>query len=99
MRYNILNCILKDTAIDILATKCNAQEEQRIRWTTYHNINSWFDNWGHDLVELDFATKLEDGNVDITNNQLKWIINIDKMCLALDGGNGKWGGHPSIVYV
>ncbi len=75
------------------------QEDQRIRWTIYRNINSWFDNWGHNLVELGFATKLEDGNVDFINNQLKQIINIDKTCLALDGGNGKQGGRPLIVYV
>ena len=99
LRYNLLNQILKDTAINIGGTRCIGQEERRIRWTTYHNIKSWFDNWGHDLVELGFATKSYDGSVEIPNNQLQRIINIDETCLTLDGGLGKCGGCPSVVYV
>ncbi len=99
LRYNLLNCVLKDTAIEISGTKCKRREERRIRWTTYHNIKSWFDNWEHDLVELGFATKLDDASVDIPNNQLMRIINIDETCLALDGGSGKRGGCPALVYV
>ena len=40
-------------------------EDRRIRWTTWSNINAWFDNWERDLVELGFAFYDEDGKVVI----------------------------------
>ena len=39
----------------------------------------WFNNWGHDLVELGFATKLnDDGDIYIPDEQLGRIINFDE---------------------
>ncbi len=49
-------------------------------------------------MELGFATKSYDGLVEIPNNQLQRIISIDETRLILDGGLGKCGGHPSVVY-
>ncbi len=42
---------------------------------------------------------MDDGLVEIPNNQLNWIINIDETCLTLDGGLGKWSGCSSVMYV
>ncbi len=50
-------------------------------------------------MELGFAIKLDDKLVNIPIKQLKQIINIDETCLALDGGSGKYNGHPAIVQV
>ena len=58
----------------------------------------WFNNWGHDLVELGLATKLnDDGNIHIPDEQLGRIINFDETCLSLDG-SGNRGGHPEVVF-
>jgi hypothetical protein len=54
-------------------TKVNKQEERRIAWTTYSNLNTWFDSWKHCLIDLGFATEKvseEDAMVtgDLDNN-------------------------------
>ncbi len=72
----LLDRLLRDTAININATSCDGQEERRIRWTTYNNIKSWFENWENDLVELGFAYRGNNGNVEIpvnaTNYKCGW---------------------------
>jgi hypothetical protein len=40
-------------------------EDRRVRWTTFANISSWFDNWEFNLVELSFATRDADGKITI----------------------------------
>ncbi len=72
-------------------------EDRHVWWTTYTNIASWFDNWEWDLVELGFATRGDDGKVKIPENQLCFIINFDKICLSLDGTEGRRGGRPEIT--
>ena len=58
----------------------------------------WFNNWAHDLVELGFATKLnDDGEIHIPDDQLGRIINFDETCLSLDG-SGKRGGRPDVIF-
>ena len=58
----------------------------------------WFNNWGHDLVQLGFATQLnDDGDIHIPDNQLWRIINFDETCLLLDGSRSR-GGWPEVVF-
>ncbi len=96
---DFLQCVLKDSAINLDATKSTNAEDRRICWTTNRNLSSWFDNWEDDLVEQGFA----DCNL-ITNkisslqpNQLKRILNFDETCLSLDGSTSKCGGHPEVI--
>ena len=42
---SLLNCILQETAVEILSTLTINVEYRRIIWTTYNNLKSWFDNW------------------------------------------------------
>ena len=41
----LLNCIVHDMAIDIKAAKLNCADNCRIPWTTYQNLDLWFDSW------------------------------------------------------
>ncbi len=68
------------STINISWSTCNMQEKKITRY-----IKRWINNWGHDLLELDFATKLDDGSYNISINQQKQIINNDQFVLSLDG--------------
>ena len=83
--------------MDFSATVCSLQEERRHRWTTYANINCWFDNWERDLVSLGFGT-LEDGNVKVPEEQKARVLNLDESALHLDGNKKKRGGRPSVIF-
>ena len=61
-------------------------EERRLRWTTWPNLFNWFENFKTFLIEFDFAGIDDDGELTFTEEQLRWIKNIDKTELALDGG-------------
>ena len=95
---SLLNSILQATAMEILSTLNTNVEERRIIWTTYNNHKSWFDNWEHDLEDLGFSERDEEGGIYIPVEQLSRIINIDNFCLSLDGSNGQRGGHPEAVF-
>jgi hypothetical protein len=96
---DFLQCVLKDSAINLDATKSTNAKDRRICWTTYGNLFLCFDIWEDELVEQEFA----DCNL-ITNkisslqpNQLKRILNFDETCLLLNGSTSKHGGCPKII--
>ena len=47
-----LNRLLQETATNISAKVEQPAEDRRKQWTTYGNINLWFDTWDKDIVEL-----------------------------------------------
>ena len=53
----LVNRVLKNTAIYLMATKCDTVQECRIIWTTYKNIKFWFDNWLVNLEDIGFALR------------------------------------------
>ena len=59
-KNHLLNRILQHKSINLAAAKSEMQEARCIQWTTAKKMMMWFNNWGHDLVELGFATKLND---------------------------------------
>ena len=93
----MLQRILLATAKDLDASTMHIAEDRRVRWTTFANVTSWFDNWEFDLVELGFATRGADGKVIIPPEQLYNIINFDETCLSVDGSEGRRGGRPEIT--
>ena len=95
---SLLNSILQTTAVEILSTLTTNVEERRIIWTTHNNLKSWFDNWEHDLEDLGFDERDEEGELYIPVEQLSRIINVDKSCLSIDGSNGQRGGRPEAVF-
>ena len=52
-------------------------EDCRARWTTYKNINRWFDESERQLKELCFAEMDNDFDISISEEQLKIIVNFN----------------------
>jgi hypothetical protein len=52
---NILDRVVQDTAINLTNSKLHAAEEQRVRWTTYQNLDLWFDSWERFLLDYGFG--------------------------------------------
>ncbi len=88
----MLQRILLTTSKNLDASTMHIAEDRQVRWTTFSNISSWFDNWEFDLVELGFATSEADGKNTIPAEQLYNIINFDETCLSVDGSEGRRGG-------
>ena len=94
----MFNRILKETGVNLNADASHAVEDRRIRWTTYNNLNVWFDSWEENLVTLGFGVRSIDGTVEISPEQMSRIINLDETCIALDGNKSNRGGRPSAVF-
>ena len=58
---NLLNLIMKETAVDLLSKVTDNVEDRHVKWTTYNNLNRWFLNWELDLDELGFAFRDDAG--------------------------------------
>ncbi len=48
------NRITRDMAVDVVARKMKHAEERQVKWTTYYNLDLWFDGWEKCLDELGF---------------------------------------------
>jgi len=99
----LLNRVVRDTAIDIKAAKLNCAEDRRIRWMTYQNLDLWFDSWEVFVVEYGFATINQNGELHFDGKMKARIMNLDETCLSLDGNNGNPGGvavqpHRTMTY-
>lgn len=74
-------------------------ELRRQIWTTYGNLNAWYDGWEKFIVDKGFATKEADGTVTFSEQQKRRIINLDETKMSLDGSDGGIGGRPANVIV
>jgi hypothetical protein len=93
----LLNQVTHDTAFDINANKLNCSKDRCIRWTTYQNLDLWFDSWEIFLIHYGFATKV-DGALVFEEESMQRIINMDKTCILLDGSNSTQGGRPTVTF-
>jgi hypothetical protein len=73
-----LNRGVHDTAIDNKASKLNCAEDRRIRWTTYQNLDLWFDSWEVFVVEYGFATINKNGELYFDDKMKAQIVNLDE---------------------
>jgi hypothetical protein len=94
----LLNRVIRDTATDINCEKMNCAEDRRIRWTTYQNLDLWFDSWETFLVKYGFTTINKDGSLHITEEMKARILNFDETCLSLDRSKSNQGGRPTVTY-
>ncbi len=94
--------VMRECAIDFKAGVSNPIEERRLRWTTFHNLNTWHENWERCLVELGFGTKISkhDGKeiIEVDDAQKKRILNLDESALTLNGNSKQRGGRPSVTF-
>ena len=83
-------------------------EQRRVEWTTFHNLQKWFDTLENQLLKLGFAraktaeenksNRPEEGSVIISVEQRERIINLDESALTLDGTSSKRGGRPPTIF-
>ena len=78
---NLLNHLLKSTALELTSGRSNNVEERHVHWTIYFNIKSWFDNWERDLLELGFAEVDSKGKTVIPMEELEKILILMKHVL------------------
>ncbi len=84
--------------VDFKSGQAKPQEERRVCWTTYANINCLFDNWEQFLVDYGFGTIQESGKIEVSDEQRARILNLDESALSLDGSTQKRGGHPTVRF-
>ena len=92
--------MLCDTGVDLSVTKSRNAEDRRIAWTNEDNLNMWWNNWEHDLVNLGFAWRDEmTGKDHIPEEMLALIINLNETNLSLCGTTQTRGGRPEgLIY-
>ena len=95
---NLLNHLLENTPIELNAQVEAPVEDWGRRWTTFSNLNIWFDFWERTIFEVGFAHIYNGVNLTILENQLRIIIKIYGSCLSLDGRYTTRGGLPCIVF-
>jgi hypothetical protein len=48
----ILKRLTRDTAINMGCGNLSFAKERRVRWTTYQNLDLWFNTWERELLKL-----------------------------------------------
>ncbi len=81
----------------MLVGKCDAVNERRLWWITYHNLKILFKNWKKELVELGFIDIDKQGEIFTKKENMKEILNLNKTCTSMGGRQGERGGCPSFV--
>ena len=97
--------LMRDIALDVNVTTANTKmEKRRLVWSTYNNINTWFEQMKDELIDLGFAwlpTAEEDdveGELVFFDGQLERILNIDESEVTTDGTSKLTGGRPVTEY-
>ncbi len=94
----ILRQLAWDTAIDMSSGKLNFAKERRVRWTTYDNLDLWFNMWERELLRHGLAELDAQGRPHIPCNKLRQILNFDETSLSTDGSLVNWGGRPAAYW-
>ena len=65
-----------------------------MHWTTYHNLNIWFDTWEWNVIHLGFGQaktmgdKYTVGSIVFFPGQADHILNLDETSATLDNTTG-----------
>jgi hypothetical protein len=62
------------------------------------NLDLWFDSWEVFFFDYGFATVNTNREFVFDIEMMKQILNLDKACMSLDGGNSNRGGRPTVTY-
>jgi hypothetical protein len=94
----VQNRLRTDAAGSFKASKQYDQEARRIAWTTFSNLNTWFDSFEMHSAELGFAERDADGAGSIRFIHPECIFNLDETNVSLDGSSGDRGGRPMTTF-
>ena len=81
---NLLERILKTTAINLNCGKVVSVEDQWMEWINHYNIKLSFESWEEMLVDQGFASQTEN-NITISNSHLGCVLNLNETEMSLDG--------------
>jgi hypothetical protein len=82
---------MADEHMQVNKVKC--AEERRVKWTTFQNLDLWFDSWEKVLDELGFfEVDAATGKKLIPERKLRDIVNFNETCLSLNGSTITRGG-------
>jgi hypothetical protein len=90
--------ILKRLARDTAIVKSSFAKERRVRWTTYQNLELWFNTWERELLKLGLMQLDVRGYPHIPRDKLRQILNFDETSLSLDGSSINRGGRPAAYW-
>ena len=98
--------LMRDIALDVHVTTANTKmEKRRLVWSTYNNINTWFEKMKEELIDLGFARlptaeeeDVVEGELVFFDGQLDRILNIDESEVTTDGTSKLTGGRPVTEY-
>jgi hypothetical protein len=76
-------------------SKEQQSELRRQMWTTVNNLDEWYDRWKSFCLEFGFADDDGQGGKTFSEEQKRWIVNMDEIKLSTDGSNGGIGGRPA----
>jgi hypothetical protein len=94
----VQNRLRTDAAGSFKASKQYDQEARRIAWTTFSNLNTWFDSFEMHSAELGFAERDADGAGSIRFIHPECIFNLDETNVSLNGSSGDRGGRPMTTF-
>jgi hypothetical protein len=97
-KHSIYDRVMKSTNVLLNADVSPAVKERLVRWTTYSNLDAWFINFRAFLVEFNFAGVGDDGELMFTEEQLRWIGNVDEMEISADASKMRAGGRPAVSF-
>jgi hypothetical protein len=97
-KHSLYDRVMKSTIVLLNADVSPAVEERHVRWTTYANLNAWFDNFRAFLIKFDFPGVGDNGEPTFTEAQLHRIMNIYKTEISLDASNTRAGGRPAVSF-
>jgi hypothetical protein len=93
----VQNRLRSDAAGTFKASKQYDQEARRIAWTTFSNLNTWFDSFEKHCVELGFAQReVSGGSIGFIHPEL--FLNLGETNVSLDGSSGDRGGRPRTMF-
>jgi hypothetical protein len=79
----------KDLAITLVIGEPDRMEQRWAKWTTFSNVNAWFDSLCDFFVYFGFATvreasNEENGELDLGENQPNRVASLEKSAFILD---------------
>jgi hypothetical protein len=77
-KHSLYDRVMKSMNVSLNADVSPVVKERRVRWTTYANLDAWFDNFRAFLIEFDFAGIGDDGEPTFTKAQLRQIMKVNE---------------------